>query len=104
MSLLSFLASLLRAPDGVVVKVGNELRTQAGSGGSLAGLSDVVLTAPTDGQVLTYDSATSKWVNETPTGGGGGGTADGFVVVSPYVSDLAAFPEVGGDFVLLNYV
>jgi len=44
---------------------------------SLNGLTDVTLT-PTgspldivDGQVLTYDSGTSKWVNETPASGGG---------------------------------
>lgn len=36
---------------------------------SLDGLSDVTLTSPTDGQRLTYDSATSKWVNENPTEG-----------------------------------
>lgn len=62
--LAAFFASLLRWPDGVVVKVGNELRTQAGSGGSLAGLSDVTIAAPTDGQVLTFDSGSSKWVNQ----------------------------------------
>lgn len=46
---------------------------QGGGGGSssLAGLSDVNLTSPTDGQVLTYDGNSSKWVNATPSGGGG---------------------------------
>ena len=33
---------------------------------------DVLITSPADGQVLTYDSATSKWIN----GEGGGGTSD----------------------------
>lgn len=56
-------ASLLRWPDGVVVKVRNELRTQAGSGGSLAGLSDVTIASPTDGQKLTFNAGTSKWLN-----------------------------------------
>jgi len=38
---------------------------------SLGDLSDVVLTNPlVDGQVLTYDSGTSKWVNESVTGSG----------------------------------
>lgn len=38
---------------------------QGGGGGSssLAGLTDVDLTAPTDGQVLSYDGNNSKWVN-----------------------------------------
>lgn len=39
--------------------------------GVLDDLTNVALSAPADGQVLTYDSATHCWVNETPTGGGG---------------------------------
>lgn len=44
-----------------------------GGGGSstLAGLSDVNLQTPTDGQVLTYDNASQKWINANPSGGGG---------------------------------
>jgi hypothetical protein len=38
--------------------------------GALADLSDVNLSSPTDGQVLTYDSATDKWINEDPASGG----------------------------------
>ena len=34
-----------------------------GGASSLSGLSDVDLTTPTDGQMLSYDNATSKWVN-----------------------------------------
>ena len=30
---------------------------------SVTGLTDTTITTPTDGQVLTYDSTTSKWVN-----------------------------------------
>jgi hypothetical protein len=38
-----------------------------GSGsGSLSGLSDVFIPTPTDGQVLTYSNATSKWNAVTP--------------------------------------
>ena len=44
-----------------------------GGSSSLAGLSDVNLTTPTDGQVLTYDGNSSKWVNANGGGGGGGG-------------------------------
>lgn len=32
-------------------------------------LDDVVITSPTDGQVLTYDLATDTWANETPASG-----------------------------------
>jgi hypothetical protein len=35
-------------------------------------LADVAVTTPSDGQVLTYDSATSQWVNETPSAGSAG--------------------------------
>ena len=44
----------------------------SGSAGTLNDLTDVVITSPADGQVLTYDSGGSQWVNEAPTGGGGG--------------------------------
>lgn len=38
---------------------------------TLSGLTDTTIaTTPTDGQVLTYDSNTSKWINATPSGGG----------------------------------
>lgn len=37
---------------------------------SLAGLTDVNLTSPTDGQALIYDATNQEWVN----GAGGGGT------------------------------
>jgi hypothetical protein len=41
-----------------------------GGGGTLNDLTDVTITTPADGQVLTYDSGTGEWVNEAPTGGG----------------------------------
>jgi len=36
-------------------------------------LADLTQSAATDGQVITWDSGTSAWVPETPSGGGGGG-------------------------------
>lgn len=44
----------------------------SGGGGSssLAGLTDVDLTTPTSGQVLTYDSTSQKWINANSSGGG----------------------------------
>jgi len=49
---------------------------KAVSGGgvtTLDGLSDVTISAPANAQVLAYNSTTSQWENQTPTGGGGGG-------------------------------
>lgn len=47
--------------------------SSGGGGGSstLAGLSDVDISTPTDGQVLTYDDTNDEWVNADPTGGSG---------------------------------
>jgi hypothetical protein len=44
-----------------------------GGGGSstLAGLTDVDLSSPTNGQVLEYDSTDQVWKNATPSSGGG---------------------------------
>jgi flagellar basal body rod protein FlgF len=54
------------------VKVMDEI-SQGGGGGSstLAGLNDVNISSPTDGQALVFDNATQKWVN----GAGGGGSS-----------------------------
>jgi hypothetical protein len=42
---------------------------QTGGGGTLAALSDVALSSPSGGQVLTYNG--TAWANATPAGGGG---------------------------------
>ena len=39
------------------------------SGTTLAGLADVSITSPTNGQVLTYNSGSAKWDNAAPSGG-----------------------------------
>lgn len=44
--------------------------TVTGGASSLSGLSDVNLTTPSDGQVLTYDGNSSEWVNANASGGG----------------------------------
>lgn len=51
---------------------------------------DTTTTAPTDGQVLTWVNADSKWEPKTPTGGGGGG--DQFAVASGTDTITATFP------------
>ena len=55
------------------VKVMDEI-TQGGGGGSstLAGLDDVSLSSPTDGQLLGYNGTSHKWEN---VNGGGGGSS-----------------------------
>lgn len=47
-------------------------QTASGGGGSstLAGLTDVNLSSPTDGQALVYDATNQEWVNGTVSGGG----------------------------------
>jgi len=43
------------------------------NGQELDEIHDVLITSPADGEVLTWESATSLWKNKAPTGGGGGG-------------------------------
>jgi len=71
----AFSSSALRTTNKTVVGAINELQQGGGGGGSstLAGLTDVNLTSPTNNQILKYDGATAKWVNGT--GGGGGASA-----------------------------
>lgn len=55
--------------DGTIYNI-----PSGGSGSStLAGLTDVDLDTPTDGQGLVYDATNQKWVNADVGGGGGGG-------------------------------
>lgn len=46
---------------------------------TLAGLTDVAITSPTNGQVLTYDTSLTKWKNAAGGGGGGGITPPAIV-------------------------
>lgn len=52
------------------------------SAGSIAiplnDLTDVVITSPTNGQVLTYQSSTNTWINAS----GGGGSGNSFGIIS----------------------
>lgn len=61
-----------------------------GGGGSstLAGLTDVDISNPSDGQTLVYDAASSKWVNGS--GGGGGGV---LVVNTPLIDGVATMDK-----------
>jgi len=44
-----------------------------GGSSSLAGLSDVNLSSPSNNQVLKYNSTSQKWENQNESGGGSGG-------------------------------
>lgn len=56
---------LTETSDKTLVGAINEIAQGGGGGGSstLAGLTDVDITTPTDGQVLSYDSVNQEWVN-----------------------------------------
>jgi hypothetical protein len=54
-----------------VSQTGNVIDVTGGGGGALDDLTDVTITAPSDGEVLTYDNVTGEWVNAAPTGGAG---------------------------------
>ena len=43
---------------------------RVGGAGALADLSDVTLTTPADGDVLTWDADTEEWINAPASGGG----------------------------------
>lgn len=88
----------------VILAIGGD----ASSGDTaLSQLTDVSITSPTDGQVLTYDSLAGKWENQTPSGGGGNaptGSFHAFGVSQPGVtftfacSPVSAGGSVGGPF------
>lgn len=49
----------------------------------LSQLLDVLITGPTNGQALVYDTASGKWKNGTATGSGSVAVTDGVETVSP---------------------
>lgn len=73
--------------------------TGGGGASSLDGLSDVTLTAPADGDVLTYDTGTSQWVNAAPSGGAASVT---MLVRSTDLTVASALVVVGWDTELID--
>jgi hypothetical protein len=72
-TLASSLTGTEKIPIGVTgnkATTPDQLKTYVDAPATLDDLTDVVITTPSDGQVLTYDSVSGDWVNETPTGGG----------------------------------
>ena len=67
-----------------------------GGGGGISGATDVALNSPQDNQSLTYDNSSSKWVNETVSGGGGSG---GGVYITVASSTASATIRARADYV-----
>jgi len=68
--------------------------TYSGNLTNLSELYDTNIPAPTDGQSLTWDSGTARWIASTVAGGGGAGNLSGTVGI--YIYDdgsLAYFNE-----------
>lgn len=67
--------SELQTTSKKIIGAINELKAGGGGGGSstLAGLTDVDITTPSNNQVLKYNSTSGKW--ENGAGGGGGASA-----------------------------
>ena len=57
-------------PDGSTITASSGILTAVAQSMDIEDINDVVITSITDGQILKYDSATSKWVNANETGGG----------------------------------
>lgn len=70
-------------------------------------LLDVVITDPTDTQVLTYDAANEVWKNEDASGGGGGGSVyvNGNKITNPDFIDSSEIElDVTGSDISLSLV
>ena len=71
---LTLPASLPGSTELLQVDPSGNISTTSGGGGggsgTLAGDTDVNITSPTNGQSLTYDTASSKWINSTVSAGG----------------------------------
>lgn len=69
------MAGYIADEDAAVTFDGTDWNTIGGGGVSiLDDLTDVDAAAPSDGDVLTYDSGSGDWVPAAPSGGGGGGS------------------------------
>lgn len=72
----------------------NALIDGGGGASTLAELTDTNITNPSNDQVLTYDSATSKWKNKNaPASGVTDVQVDGTSVVTQGVANLPSIPE-----------
>lgn len=75
--------------SGLTTAIDNEIATS-----TLTDLADVVITTPANGQQLSYDNATSKWINTAPSSG---------VTAFTQLNDApSAYTASGGFFVKVN--
>lgn len=62
---------------------------------SLAALSDVVLTSPTNNQALVYNGTSGKWINKKISGGSGGsGDMSDYLTIA--MAEATYFKKTGG--------
>ena len=76
-----------------------------GGSSTLSGLTDVTITGATDGQVLKYDSANSKWINANESGGGGSSTLSGLsdvTITTPQNGQMLSYDSVNSKWVNSN--
>jgi hypothetical protein len=59
---------------------------------TLDSLTDVNTPAPTNGQVLTYNTSTGQWIASTPSGGGGSGTVTSVALTVPSAFNVTGSP------------
>lgn len=82
------------ASTSVYLRGDGTWQTPPSSGGSttLGGDTDVSITSPANGQVLTYDSTSSLWKNQAlPSGGGSSNTFTAVSVSANYTASNYAF-------------
>lgn len=85
----------LQTTSKVILNAINEI-AQGGTGGasSLGELTDVTITSPSTGQVLTYDAVTGKWVN---------GAGAEIALTSELISTLVTLADGADDFPLKKW-
>lgn len=88
------------ATQAAITKAGTSVQSVNGKTGAtvsigVVDMNDATITAPANGQVLTYDSTTSKWKNQTPSSAGGGALVprSSIIVTSPHLDLLPYLPQ-----------
>ena len=100
-SLTTTQKTALSAKNGMVVYDSDLGRLEAYQNGSwgavetttLGGLSDVTVTSVTDNEVLAYDSATGKWINQTAAEAGLGAGSDTTAIHDNVSGEISAITE-----------
>ena len=106
---LTTAADFTIVPGGLFRQVGG-----SGGGGSiitqtLSGLSDVLISGPTNGQPLVYNNTSAKWQNSSTltanlTGNASTATSASFATTASYVNPLNQIVELTGSLQIQNNV